>query len=188
MEPSAIEFCARKIVGTGDLRKALDVCLQSIETLERQQIQSGDKASPSVTLQHVRKVTNAAIGTHTDTRDSIKALRYNQKAVLVAVLVTHQVSPNPNKPQPFSRIQAKYIEIWKMKKYRLPPAMSANEFSDVLALLEVNGILFVKGSSVERSRLIGLKCCRQEVEEGVQDITVFKEILVDLLPSFDKEN
>jgi hypothetical protein len=121
-----------------------------------------------------------------DVRDSIKNLRFGQQAVLVSVLIQSALPNNKTKPQTFAKIHGKYLAIWKMKQFKLPPAMSSNEFSEIMGLLEVNGLVSVKGGADERARIIGLKCCKEEVEAGVME--KLKEIMTELMPGGVKEN
>lgn len=58
--------------------------------------------------------------------------------------------------------------------------MNGNEFSEIMGFLEVNGLVSVKGGADERSRVIGLKCCREEISKGVDE--KFQLLLSDLLP------
>jgi hypothetical protein len=66
-----------------------------------------------------------------------------------------------------------------MKQYRMA-ALNSNEFSEIMGLLEVNGLVGVKGGADERQRVITLKCCKEEVEAGVD--AKFVDMLRDLMP------
>jgi hypothetical protein len=65
--------------------------------------------------------------------------------------------------------------------------MNGNEFSEIMGLLEVNGLVGVKGGADERARVITLKCCKEEVEAGVDE--KMKAVIRDLMPGKEvKEN
>ncbi|KAK3819896.1 MAG: P-loop containing nucleoside triphosphate hydrolase protein, partial [Benniella sp.] len=91
MQKTAIEFCARKVAAaTGDLRKALDICRQTIEMVEAEvkkkdkQERQQQQLQSRVTVVHVKKALASAFGS--PAVQKMKALNVHQKIVL-AVLV-----------------------------------------------------------------------------------------------------
>ena len=85
MQAAAVEFCARKAAVAGDLRKALDLCRQSVEVAEvewrakvralmdsdnqqKENVDASDNKDnaaipvPRVTVQHMLKVVNSVYG------------------------------------------------------------------------------------------------------------------------------
>lgn len=116
MQPSAVEFCARKLVGMGDLRKTLDICRRAIEVAEAEHRQkekeeedykkqmkqdtnnSNDtnttvtdtnqtQSLPSVTVKHVMQVANAALGSISSNATAVRESTTHQKIALIALLL-----------------------------------------------------------------------------------------------------
>lgn len=108
----AVLLAAKKVAGTGDLRKALDVCRQAIELVEadlrRKSLEpaspttpthQGQSATPQlpliqqqqqgpkVTLRHVNAVTTASLGAASSQSDKVRGLTFVQKAMLVALFL-----------------------------------------------------------------------------------------------------
>ncbi|KAJ3347652.1 AAA ATPase [Entophlyctis luteolus] len=123
MQATAIELCARKAAGTGDLRKALDLVRLSLEVVESELKKSTTKpvlsaadpntlsmgrasknstASkpvdpdeiPKVSVAHVLKASAAAVGQAP--LQKIKGLATQQKAVLVALVDLLGISTGAN--------------------------------------------------------------------------------------------
>ncbi|TPX42280.1 hypothetical protein SeMB42_g05192 [Synchytrium endobioticum] len=107
MQPAAIEFAARKVVGSGDVRKALDVCRQALEVLETslpdQRVMSPTSSfrnenfgsssmdvddMPKVTIQHISKAASVCLNSSSLSSASIiYDLNAHQKMVVAALIV-----------------------------------------------------------------------------------------------------
>lgn len=107
MHPMAVELAARKMAGAGDLRKALDVCRQAIEMVEKElvakvsseqpngltrvfletEIESLDQV-PQVLAKHVLAATSAIMGSPVVHR--IRNLQMQSKLLLSTIaLMAH---------------------------------------------------------------------------------------------------
>jgi cell division control protein 6 len=90
MDDRAIELCARKVVGTGDLRSALDVCRKALELVETEtkiQTPTRKPLSPvnhsTVTIKHVMQATAK---TSSSSLLKITSLNLHPQLVLVSYL------------------------------------------------------------------------------------------------------
>jgi cell division control protein 6 len=84
MQPMAVEMAARKLAGTGDLRKALDVCLQAIQLVETEAAKS-ENENAMVTVKHILTAATAMLGSPIINR--MKELTLQAKLVLVAIVI-----------------------------------------------------------------------------------------------------
>jgi cell division control protein 6 len=83
MQSMAIELAARKVAGTGDLRKALDVCRLAIASVE------GDEY-PQVSIKHILKATSTLLGSSNKSR--IETLNSLAKIVLAVIALLYEDS------------------------------------------------------------------------------------------------
>jgi cell division control protein 6 len=96
MEPSAVQFCARKISAVaGDMRKALDVCHRAVELVEhevkaQQVISSPTKRPPAVPkkigIVQINKVLSEVYGS-SSTYNGQESIPLQQKLILCTLLL-----------------------------------------------------------------------------------------------------
>jgi cell division control protein 6 len=96
MEPSAVQFCARKISAVaGDMRKALDVCRRAVELVEhevkaQQVISSPTKRPPAVPKKigvvQINKVLSEVYGS-SSTYNGQESIPLQQKLILCTLLL-----------------------------------------------------------------------------------------------------
>ncbi|ORY21187.1 P-loop containing nucleoside triphosphate hydrolase protein [Neocallimastix californiae] len=181
IQASAIELCSRKIAGTGDLRKALDVCKQAIEfaeadlrnktiLLKRKPTQPVKENSiflkkaatydtpitsisevPQVTIMHILKATNNAFGSASVQK--LKGLNVQQKVIL----------------------NAEYIN--SCRKYRMISPVSKSEFNDLVSMLESCGIITLGKARDERNRKFTLHVQENEIRKAVSDLPFLLQML-----------
>ncbi|KAJ3228155.1 AAA ATPase [Clydaea vesicula] len=199
MQDSAIEFCARKLVGIGDLRKALDVCRQSIEILECEYKKEncnedhGNKFLslqdvPKVTLRHVSKVTSEVLGNSSTGVMKVKNLHLHQKILLIAAVI---LEGEKKSELSISKLQEEYFNLCRSSKNNLPPPVSRSEFQDLVNLLEALSLIKIvlnfnklsyksicPGSSIrDKSKKFFLNIHPSEVMRGCQDMKILEEVL-----------
>ncbi|KAJ1914661.1 AAA ATPase [Mycoemilia scoparia] len=152
IQSTAIEMCARKVAAaSGDLRQALDVCLQALEVVcntakksKSSSSSSSKDALPKVTVMHIVKVLAQVNGSTTDQK--LKALNFQQKLVLTCFVIAEKeqqfqkITTNGvvKKSLTTNQLYQQYIELSSDASL---PAISRSEFTDLLGVLEVNGIL-----------------------------------------------
>ncbi|KAK5827947.1 P-loop containing nucleoside triphosphate hydrolase protein [Linnemannia elongata] len=91
MQKPAIELCARKVAAaTGDLRKALDICRQTIEMveLETKKMERMTAQAPKVTIEHVKRALTSAFGS--PMVQKMKNLNIHQQIVLAVLVIKIQ--------------------------------------------------------------------------------------------------
>lgn len=150
--PNAIELLSKKLVGLGDIRKTLDICLKSIEKME-----SDDKKS-IVDFNHVLAVTKSTIGNTNTSINKIKELNFHVQVCLVSCF-----RGSINNVRSVGSITDCYYKFVKMGKVG---GISRNEFGVVLTVLEGLGLIILGNAKEERERLVELCVSEEEVREG----------------------
>jgi len=199
IQASAIELCARKIAGTGDLRKALDVCKQAIELaeadlrnktilLKRKPIQPMKENSifikkaatydtpvtsisevPQVTIMHILKATTNAFGSASVQK--LKGLNVQQKVIVCAMINIL----NKKEENVVGKLNAEYIN--SCRKYRMISPVSKSEFNDLVSMLESCGIISLGKAKDERNRKFTLHVQENEIRKAVSDLPFLLQIL-----------
>ncbi|KAJ2665120.1 AAA ATPase [Coemansia sp. RSA 1200] len=173
IQKAALELCARKVAATsGDLRKALDVCRQAMESAEaesKRRAKSVDKentaaaadaaqtqkpASLKVTIMHIAKVLTSLNGS--PIAQKLEALNFQQKLVLCAYTsLARTEAPAPHKrPAAASNVIAvaslysEYVSICGRLSMLAP--VTRTEFLDLVSMMETQGVVSVETSKVGR--------------------------------------
>ncbi|KAJ1737918.1 AAA ATPase [Coemansia sp. Benny D160-2] len=175
IQKAALELCARKVAATsGDLRKALDVCRQAMESAEaesKRRAKSVDKenaaaaaaadaaqtqkpASLKVTIMHIAKVLTSLNGS--PIAQKLEALNFQQKLVLCAYTsLARTDAPTPHKrPAAASNVIAvaslysEYVSICSRLSMLAP--VTRTEFLDLVSMMETQGVVSVEASKAGR--------------------------------------
>ncbi|RKO99615.1 hypothetical protein CXG81DRAFT_6539, partial [Caulochytrium protostelioides] len=145
MQDAAIEFCARKMAGLGDLRRALDVARYALAALEKEHVARADATSGDgggkgslVTVGHVLRVTSMTTANQSALQ-RLKALTLVQKSVL-ALLASAA-------PWPPARLTVRALADHYAARYQrgdvLVP-LTHTEMDDVLSGLEATGLIMLQ--------------------------------------------
>ncbi|KAJ2720532.1 AAA ATPase [Coemansia sp. Benny D115] len=161
IQKNALELCARKVAATsGDLRKALDVCRQAMEAAEsdcKRKASLADKenpsqttiaASPKVSIMHIAKVLNKLNGS--GATQKLEALNFQQKLVLHSLLGITAENVKSKRPCEVSALYAEYGKVCSRVSMMAP--VSRSEFSDLISMMETQGILAVEVVKAGRGR------------------------------------
>ncbi|KAI9209028.1 P-loop containing nucleoside triphosphate hydrolase protein [Polychytrium aggregatum] len=197
MHTNAIEVLARKVAGTGDLRKALDVCRQAIEIVENEtRAKAADQpekpdsalaldmeapvesldALPKVTVAHVLKAAINAFGSPIVAK--IKALNSQQKVVLCACMM---LESERKAESTVGTINDRYIELCRNSNSLFTP-VTASEFRDLLSNLESNGLIACSASkATDRNRKVNINVSIDEVCSGIADISILAALMDDFV-------
>ncbi|RUS77815.1 hypothetical protein EGW08_014432, partial [Elysia chlorotica] len=199
VEPSAINFCARKVSAVaGDMRKALDVCRRAVEIVEGDAkyhtvLKSQDCNSPTkqrpcdnlplkkVTLAHISQVMNDVYGNNLNKSvsgggvDSTVPLQ--QKLAVCSLLVL--LRTGRLKEVLLGKLHESYSRV--CRKQQVAPVDQA-EFLSMLILLDTRGIVALKKAKDTRFIKISLKLDEQELESTLQDKVLLATILKDGIP------
>ncbi|KAJ1971116.1 AAA ATPase [Dimargaris xerosporica] len=193
IETPAVELCARKVAAaTGDLRKALDICRQAIETAETQHLTQMENAGADqdlttasvpmkppanslVTIVHMLKVLQTAFGTPTVAK--IYGLNFQQKLVLVtAALYLH--SKRTRSALTLGKLHDAYVAQCKATTVVSP--VSRLEFFDLVTTLESFGLVTIGSARTELNRKITLPIQVSELCHAVAEVPVIKQLVVPL--------
>jgi len=189
VEPSAINFCARKVSSVaGDIRKALDVCRRAVEMVEADVRAQGvlritDCNSPTkrnqeakvkkVTLVHISKVMADVYGSSVSAAHSTDSdFPLQQKIALCSLLV--QVKNGKTKEVQLGKLHEFYARVCRCQNLA---SVDQSEFHSVLMLLESRGIVSLKKAKDTRLIKVSLKLDEQELEQTIKDKALMSQIL-----------
>ncbi|KAJ3085178.1 AAA ATPase [Quaeritorhiza haematococci] len=204
MHPSAVEFCARKVVATGDLRKALDVCRKAIEVMEADikssphagSSSSVNKASPFApntarpssaidldrpvdSLDVVPKVTVQHIMKVTaavfGSPIVIQLRQLNFHQKLVLAALVLLAKTNKLDAINIGKVHETYNDIC-YENDRFKP-VSRTEFHDMLGMLESQGHVSLGKAKDERKRKVTLNARAEDVKSATSDLPLVMRVL-----------
>ncbi|KAJ3300001.1 AAA ATPase [Blyttiomyces sp. JEL0837] len=213
MQESAIEMCARKAAGTGDLRKALDVCRMAIEVAEMDMKRGEEIAKAKAKSGNVNIVGNGVgggniIGLNSPVKSIDEVPRVSVAHVIrataavsgpgpsqrvaglsvqqKAVLVALLVVGRKARPDEMmiGRLHETYSQLCAQKK--VLTKVSRSEFGDILSLLETLGLLSIGKAKEQRDRRVTLSVLPGQVEAGLASDTLLVGLMRDLLGSTAK--
>ncbi|KAI8929591.1 P-loop containing nucleoside triphosphate hydrolase protein [Entophlyctis helioformis] len=192
MHPRAIEFAARKIADTGDLRKALDVCRRAFEIAEGEEKQQSAKASAAahigdttahtVTMRHV--ISASSILKVAEASARIKALNMQLKFALCTLVVMKRVSCSD------FRVGKAFEVYGALSRYRNRSApVQRSEFKDLISALETQGLIHLSagtgaiksgGTGLSKHDPINLNITLvvppEDVEQTVMDVPLLASV------------
>ncbi|KAI0213396.1 Cell division control protein [Lamellibrachia satsuma] len=184
MEPSAIQFCARKVAAlAGDMRKALDVCRSAVEMVEadvrrKQALLSPSKRSvmPKVGVAHIMKIVNRTYGSVAQT-DQQQTFPLQQKLAVCTLLL--MLRHGKTKEVAVGKLHESYCKVCKAQNVA---AVDQSEFSSMCDLIEARSIIGLKKAKDARMVKVALKLDEQELDFALQDKTLMSSILSRGLP------
>lgn len=189
LEPSALQFCARKVSAvSGDARKALDVCRRAVELVELevrsqtllQPLPGGDPtAAPCpvpkrVGLPQVSRVLSEVFGDRMapGSPRARDAFPLQQKILVCSLLLlarhlrTRQVT--------LGKLHDAYSRVCRRQQL---PAVDQTECLSLATLLESRGVLELKRAKDSRLTKVSLKVEEEEAQHALQDATLVGSIL-----------
>ncbi|XP_048782526.1 cell division control protein 6 homolog [Lagopus muta] len=188
LEPSALQFCARKVSAvSGDARKALDVCRRAVELVELdvrsqtllQPLPGDPTAAPSpvpkrVGLPQVSRVLSEVFGDRmaAGSPGAGDAFPLQQKVLVCSLLLltrhlrTRQVT--------LGKLHDAYSRVCRQQQL---PAVDQAECLSLVTLLESRGVLELKRAKDTRLTKVSLKVEEEEAQHALQDATLVGSIL-----------
>ena len=162
----AVELCARKVAGTGDLRKAFDLCRQAIEIAEieyRAKLSrapltpskgdnNADSAAtelPKVTVSHAAKVLSTVLGSMNPVVTKIKGMNAQQRLLLCVISLIDSGNSDGTLAISIEPTVAKIYEVYQLscRERRLLDPVTRSEYFDLINTMETTGIInFAKAS------------------------------------------
>ncbi|KAH7048699.1 P-loop containing nucleoside triphosphate hydrolase protein [Linnemannia elongata] len=208
MQRPAIELCARKVAAaTGDLRKALDICRQTIEMVEvetkkkerAQQQQQQGRPSALAPLSEIRLAdleNRAAGGADRASLDAPKVtVAHVQKALASAFgspmvqkmkgLNVHQqiiLTVLVTKIQGGKTVDCEVGKVFDhftttCRSSNKIGALSRGEYQDLINMLEANGLITLGKAKEDRLRKIGLVPRESEVLDAIKGQDILDTIV-----------
>ncbi|KAJ3320998.1 AAA ATPase [Boothiomyces sp. JEL0866] len=174
MQPMAVELAARKLAGTGDLRKALDVCRMAIQMVENEEkLQENPMNIPKVTVKHVLSAASSMLGATSNSR--IDKLQMQPKLVLCTIylmLKTKQKDLSVRKVEESYRSICSYqSQVGRVEK---------SEFNDIVTQLETLGLItlgYKRGQTQLSEAIVVLNIQPDEITNAVSKVALLAEIL-----------
>ncbi|XP_052080898.1 cell division control protein 6 homolog [Mytilus californianus] len=186
MEPSAIQFCARKISAVaGDMRKALDVCRRAVELVEHEVktqkvLSSPTKRPPAVPKKigvvQINKVLSEVYGS-SSVSNSQDSIPLQQKLIVCTLLL--MVKQGKMKEVTMGKVHDTYCKICKKRQMAI---VDYTEYQGICNLLETRGIMGIKKIKDGRLAKIVLKLDERELDHTLQDKILMSSIMKDGLP------
>ncbi|XP_048778181.2 cell division control protein 6 homolog [Ostrea edulis] len=193
VEPSAVQFCARKISAVaGDMRKALDVCRRAIEMVEQEvkaqqtlKLSTHDcpnsptKMNPpmkKIGVMQISKVLSEVYGS-SSASNSQDSIPLQQKLIVCTLLL--MVKQGKLKEVTLGKLHDTYTKVCKKRQMA---AIDYSEYQGVVSLLETRGITGIKKVKDGRMAKVTLKLDEKELEHTLQDKVLMSGILKDGLP------
>ncbi|XP_059160943.1 cell division control protein 6 homolog [Physella acuta] len=189
IEPSAINFCARKVSAVaGDMRKALDVCRRAVEMVEsdvrtQQVLKPTDCNSPTkkhqqtpmkkVTIAHISKVMSEVYGSSVTSSSSCEnSIPLQQKLAVCSLLLL--VKNGKVKEVLLGKLHETYVKVCKRQQM---PSIDQSEFFSVLTFLDSRGVIALKKAKDTRLTKVSLKLDESELEQTLKDKSLMATIL-----------
>lgn len=188
IEPSALHFCALKIASlSGDMRKALDVCRQAIEHIERKD--KKDVKSPLKEKYDDNNASQVAVNKKIDvndiatilnriyglkTQEAKQLLPFQQQMVLCSLFLFSKY--RKCKEVRLSKCHDVFQKICAQRAVCLE-TKSRVDFLHMCQLLEVNSYIAIKPSKDLGSTKLSLQIDEFEVEHILNDKTLLRSIL-----------
>lgn len=144
---SAIEMAARKVEGTGDIRKALDVCRMALDLAEKMRCDKNSTGPLHVTVSHIIKATARSLDSAGAGKLSNKwqPLSVSAKALLVTSLaLIHAKSSLAGQRLPVDKLYSCYSKMLTkpdIRRIGVFSAMTRSEMIDLVTLLENQGLM-----------------------------------------------
>ncbi|XP_078326574.1 cell division control protein 6 homolog [Crassostrea virginica] len=193
MEPSAVQFCARKISAVaGDMRKALDVCRRAIEMVEHevksQQVlkvstadcpNSPTKVNPplkKIGVVQISKVLSEVYGS-SSASNSQESIPLQQKLIVCTLLL--MVKLGKLKEVTMGKLHDTYTKVCRKRQMA---GVDYTEYQGIISLLETRGVIATKKIKDGRMAKVNLKLDEKELEHTLQDKVLMSSILQDGLP------
>ena len=153
----AIEFTARKVASTGDLRRALDMIRQSIDLAEEESVVDG--AGAYVTIKHVAKIVDKFGSAQSGPLMVLKSLNLHQKVILAAFLSLKRECNNAQTPTGGTPSKKSLQVITPQRLFdaycaaslrppRLYEPVTRSEFVDLMSNLESMSVIGRTGQDV----------------------------------------
>ncbi|KAJ3360422.1 AAA ATPase [Kappamyces sp. JEL0680] len=175
MQPMAIELTARKLAGTGDLRKALDVCRYWPCDNRRHAISmvEADPAHPQVTVKHILKATATLFGN--SSRQRIVTMTMQPKLVLY-ILSALQTSSKA-KEYMLQELYARYKNV--ASKRSGIDCVGSSDFQDLIGQLQDAGLIHVAVSKKGADKKVSLSVSVDDILGGIKGTSAVLDKLIE---------
>lgn len=189
MHPAAIQLCAKKSSNnTGDLRKAFDICRNSIEMVEKEVrgidsqgmvnkdlsilTKFDENSAPKVKINHIAKICASVFDNHQSTR--LKNLNLQQKFIICMLI--RKESEVVNEQITVNSLYEYYMK--KIEVDKLIGVLKKGEFLEIVSALESIGILKISRSMKDYSQVkVTSSISQKDLKLIVQGVTVLEKLM-----------
>lgn len=195
LEPSAIQFCARKVAAVaGDMRRALDICRRAIETVEtsirvKNILKPTESNSPTkksdillkkIGIPHIARVISEVYGCRViaSTQDS-ESIPLQQKIAVCTLLLLLKKGKKPAKEVTLGNLHNVFQKV--CKRYNVV-AVDQSDFINMCSLLDTRGIICSKKAKEPRLTKVSLRLNEADLEDALKDKVFVADIMEKGLP------
>lgn len=189
IHPAAIQLCAKKSSNnTGDLRKAFDICRNSIEMVERElrgvnsqgvinqdysHLKEFDEISaPKVKISHIARICASVFDNHQSTR--LKNLNLQQKFI-ICMLIKNEMELT-NEAITINSLYEYYIKNINVDK--LIGVLKKGEFLEVISALESIGVVkLVRAMKCYSQVRITSSISKKDLNIMVQGVAILEKLM-----------
>ncbi|XP_078446970.1 cell division control protein 6 homolog isoform X5 [Wolffia australiana] len=172
-DAQALEFCARKVAAaSGDMRRALSVCLGAIEQFEKElKMDEKEKKMELVGFNHMDYALSKAF--RTPVVETIQSLPQHQQIILCALVNLLK----RRKTSTVGDLNKSYLEVCKSVQVA---AAGATEFSSMCRVLGDQGLIETVGNKTreEMRKTVGLAVDAADVVFSLKGIRFFRQCLL----------
>ncbi|ONK76820.1 uncharacterized protein A4U43_C02F170 [Asparagus officinalis] len=171
-QPSALEFCARKVAAaSGDMRRALGVCRSAIELLEAE-LRDTKKEFNLVGFNHMELALSKAF--KSAVVDTIQSLPQHQQIILCSLVKLFRQSKKNGTT--VGELNKSYIGICKSTQV---PAVGMLEFTSMCGVLSDQGLLKLGNSREDRLKRVTLQIDSSDIIFAFKGYRFFQSCLED---------
>ncbi|CAA7392667.1 unnamed protein product [Spirodela intermedia] len=169
-EPLALEFCARKVAAaSGDMRRALSVCLSAIEKFETElKCDTTGSKIEMVSFDHMDNALSKAF--RAPVVDTIQSLPQHQQIILCALVRLLR----SRKTSTVGDLNKSYLEVCRSAQVTAAGMM---EFSSMCRVLTDQGLVKLGNSREEKLRTVALAIDGADVAFSLKGIRFFRHCL-----------
>lgn len=171
---AALELCARRVSGMGDLRVALDICryissitqlyLRSLDDVRRVVDISNESTDPP--MLQMLKVTQSVFGSANPNIATIQNMNIQCKFILVIAFLAREHS--------LTRLHELYTRYCRHENTVTPVARS--EFLDLIGIMESVGVLSMNRKKQATAFVLAVN--EDEIRDGVKSSTLLSQMIL----------
>jgi len=162
-DPKAIDYIASKATTSGDIRKALDICIQALDTIQEkyERLYVTDSTCPVIVIK-VGDIAPIVRNTMSSKEiDTMKTLPFHQQLILCCM-----VKLAKDREVELQNVLEKYRQISTSEDL---PSVRTAEFLDMCQLIATTELVTLKSTEKKQKNTINVSCRTMKVEVRVSE-------------------